>query len=75
MSDMPKFHACGMGVVPNYKGTDFNHQFREWQRMRSWCNKQGWEICVDYFAPAKIPDGCWYFKDKEQQVLFVLRWS
>jgi hypothetical protein len=43
--------------------------------MREWCDEQGWKMCEDYFAPAKIPDGRWYFKHGEQQMWFTLRWS
>jgi len=72
---MEKFYACGPGVVPSYKGSTFNQQFREWQSMVDWCERKGWRISEDYFAPAKIPNGRWYFKHREQQMWFVLRWS
>ncbi len=70
----PKFYAWGPGVVPSYQGTTFNQQFREWQNMNNWCEGQGWRMCEDYFAPAKIPHGSWYFKHREQQMWFTLRW-
>lgn len=71
---MPKFYACGPGVVPTYRGDTFNAQFREWSQMREWCAEQGWRMCEDYFAPAKIPHGPWYFKHREHQTWFTLRW-
>lgn len=70
-----KFVACAAGVNPRYRGSNFNEHRKDWIIMRKWCEDQGWIINVDYIVPGRIPEGKWYFRLKEYQVLFTLRWQ
>jgi hypothetical protein len=69
------FKPCANGVnIPCYKET-FNQQFREWYKVREWCDSQGWSLGEDYLAPGYIPNGKWYFNTTDKQILFTLRRS
>lgn len=74
MTDTLMFLNCRQGVRPKFYSTEFNAQFREWQQMRKWCEDQGWKISKDFLANAEMGEP-WYFRTKEQQMWFTLRWS
>lgn len=48
--------------------------FKDWGLKRKWCEQQGWKLCEDYWAPGSF-DGAWHFKEKQQGMLFALRWA
>jgi hypothetical protein len=67
-----KFQACGPGVTPRFPSDLPHEQFRHWNLMREWCRQQGWGE-DDVFINA-VFEKPWYFRTKEQQVWFALRW-
>jgi hypothetical protein len=73
MTQAMQFTACGPGVAPRFHTDSFNPMFSEWQKMRDWCVTQGWALGVDYMPNARMGEP-WYFRTKEQQMLFALRW-
>lgn len=69
-----KFIACGPGITPKFKTTEYITKFREWQHMRAWCEEQDWVLGQDYMASGRIEDP-WYFKNSRHQMWFSIRWA
>ena len=68
------FEAHGYGVVPKFHSSSFDTQYYHWNTMRKWCEDQGWVLGCDFVANADF-DRPWYFRTREQQTWFTLRWA